>query len=149
MNRRGFVGALLGASAAHAAAGRRPNVVIILADDLGYGDLGCYGNRIIETPHLDGLAARGARFTDFHTTSPVCSPSRVALFTGQYPQRYNIHRADLPESLPRHFLPGSVVTLAKVLKKIQVKNHHPFHFGGPGRMNSDASKAWLFRFDGK
>ena len=63
----------------------RPNVVIIYTDDLGWGDLGCFGSPYIETPHLDALADRGARMTDFYVNSPVCSPSRAALLTGRHP----------------------------------------------------------------
>jgi arylsulfatase A len=63
-------------------AGERPNVVVILADDLGYGELGAYGQRLIRTPHLDRLAAEGLRFTDAYSAAPVCAPSRCALLTG-------------------------------------------------------------------
>lgn len=66
---------------------RPPNVVILLADDLGYGDLACYGCPDIRTPNLDRMAAEGARFTGAYAAAPVCSPTRVALLTGQYPQR--------------------------------------------------------------
>jgi arylsulfatase A-like enzyme len=69
---------------ATAAAGERPNVIIIFADDLGYGDLGCYGSPTIRTPHLDQMASEGLRFTDFYSASEVCSPSRAALLTGRY-----------------------------------------------------------------
>lgn len=65
----------------------RPNVVLINCDDLGYGDLGCYGSTRNDTPHLDRMATEGARFTDFLMASPVCSPSRAALLTGCYPLR--------------------------------------------------------------
>ncbi|MAT19521.1 MAG: arylsulfatase [Leifsonia sp.] len=65
----------------------QPNVVLILADDLGWGDLGCYGADRIPTPHLDALAAEGIRFTDAHAASAVCTPSRYALLTGRYPWR--------------------------------------------------------------
>src|SRR5262249_17747087 len=66
----------------------RPNIVVILADDLGYGDLGCYNHASkIPTPHLDRLAAEGVRFTDAHTPSSVCSPTRYALLTGRYAWR--------------------------------------------------------------
>lgn len=63
---------------------RRPNFLIILADDMGYADLGCYGSRHIRTPYLDGLAARGAKLTDCYANSPVCSPTRLSLATGRY-----------------------------------------------------------------
>ena len=60
-----------------------PNVVLILADDLGWGDLGSYGNRLIHTPNLDRLAAEGARFTSFYVPTPICSASRAGLMTGR------------------------------------------------------------------
>ncbi|MFD0854451.1 sulfatase-like hydrolase/transferase, partial [Actinomadura adrarensis] len=63
-------------------AGERPNFVVILADDLGYGELGSYGQRLIKTPHLDRLAKEGLRFTDAYSTAPVCAPSRCSLLTG-------------------------------------------------------------------
>jgi arylsulfatase A-like enzyme len=66
----------------------RPNVIVILADDLGYGDTSVYGSKVIETPHIDALAASGVRFTDGYVTHPVCAPSRAALITGRYQQRF-------------------------------------------------------------
>jgi arylsulfatase A len=66
---------------------RKPNVVLIVADDLGYGSLGCYGNSEVKTPHIDQLAASGIRFTDFHSNGPLCSPTRATLMTGRYQQR--------------------------------------------------------------
>src|SRR5215475_12278824 len=69
----------------------RPNIVFILADDLGWGDLGCYGNRDIKTPNLDRLAGQGTLFTHFYVTGSVCSPSRCGFLTGQYPARHRIH----------------------------------------------------------
>src|SRR6478736_694082 len=93
----GMVGALLGGwGAAFVQAGSttmpaRPNVVFILADDLGWGDLGCYGHKQIRTPNLDRLAREGTRFTAFYSCASVCSPSRAAFLTGQFPARFGIH----------------------------------------------------------
>jgi len=112
---------------------KRPNIVIILCDDLGYGDLGCYGNTIVQTPNLDRFARQGTRLTEYHTTSPVCSPSRAALMTGRYPQRYGIHHADLPEFQPRYWLPESALTIAEVLKQAGYATAHvgKWHLGEP------------------
>lgn len=79
-----FILLLAGCSTA-ATAADRPNVVVILADDLGYGDLGCYGATDLRTPHIDGLARDGLRFTKFYANCPVCSPTRASLLTGRYP----------------------------------------------------------------
>lgn len=68
----------------------RPNLVVILADDLGFGDLGVQGSRAIQTPHIDRLAVEGMRFTQFYASAPVCSPSRAGLLTGRYPLRSGI-----------------------------------------------------------
>src|SRR5689334_1510887 len=65
----------------------KPNIVVILADDLGYGDVGCYGATKVKTPNVDKLATQGCRFTDAHATSSTCTPSRYGLLTGEYPWR--------------------------------------------------------------
>ncbi len=72
---------------AHASSPPRPNVLLIVADDLGYGDLGCYGARLVRTPHLDRLARQGVRFVQFYANGPECTPTRTALMTGRYQQR--------------------------------------------------------------
>jgi arylsulfatase A-like enzyme len=122
MDRRTFISTLgaLAAAAASAARGaqqpaaaRPPNIVLIIADDLGYGDLGCYGGPT-PTPGIDALAASGIRFTDASVTSPMCSPSRAGLLTGRYPQRFG-HELNLPPSLDLG-LPKSEKTLADHLK---------------------------------
>ena len=66
----------------------RPNIIYILADDLGYGDLGCYGQTKFKTPNLDGMAAGGMRFTQHYAGSTVCAPSRCSLMTGEFPLTY-------------------------------------------------------------
>lgn len=97
---------------------RPPNFVVILADDMGYGDASCYGGTAYRTPHLDALAASGMRFTDFHSNGAVCSPTRTALLTGRYQQRAGIPTvvfAD-PKQNRHHGLQTSEVTFAKILK---------------------------------
>jgi arylsulfatase A len=92
----------------------RPNVVFILADDLGYGDLGSYGATDVATPHIDRLAREGVRFTDFYSAGNTCSPSRAALLTGRYPPRSGVNAVllhDTPEGLPE-----SEITLAELLR---------------------------------
>ena len=78
------------------AAVERPNIVIIYADDLGYGDLGCFGGKNVVTPNLDRLAREGRKFTNFHVAQAVCSASRTALLTGCYPNRLGIHARSAP-----------------------------------------------------
>lgn len=92
----------------------QPNIVFIYADDLGYGDLGCYGATDIKTPHIDGIAQNGIRFTEFYSISPVCSPSRYGLMTGRYPHRDGIHGVFFPESWTG--MDTSEVTMAQMLK---------------------------------
>jgi arylsulfatase A-like enzyme len=76
---------------AWAGAGRKPNIVLIVSDDQGYHDLGCYGGKQVKTPHLDALAKEGVRATEFYVTWPACTPSRGSLLTGRYPQRNGLY----------------------------------------------------------
>lgn len=92
----------------------RPNIVLIFCDDLGWGDLGCYGARSHRTPHLDRLAREGSRFTDFYSAQAVCSASRASLLTGCYANRVGIHGALMPDS--KVALHPDETTLAEVLK---------------------------------
>jgi len=79
----------------------RPNVVLFYCDDLGYGDLGCYGNTVIRTPNIDSLARQGMRFTDYHACNAICAPSRAGLLTGRYPIRTGIVGNTYPRSEPK------------------------------------------------
>ncbi|KAI1887993.1 hypothetical protein AGOR_G00180470 [Albula goreensis] len=113
-----------------------PNFIILFADDVGFGDLGCYGHPSSFTPNLDKLAQNGLRFTDFYSSSPVCSPSRAALLTGRYQTRSGVY--------PGVFYPGSIgglplneTTIAEVLKPLGYATAiiGKWHLGvGPKRM---------------
>ncbi|MEX2335683.1 MAG: sulfatase [Fulvivirga sp.] len=97
---------------------KKPNFIIIFADDLGYGDLGCYGHPTIKTPNLDQMAQEGMRFTQFYVGANVCTPSRAALLTGRLPVRYGLTGGSgvfFPNSAGG--LPQSEVTIAKALKE--------------------------------
>jgi arylsulfatase len=112
INRRNFL--LTSASALLAAPERPLNVVLIFCDDLGYGDLGCYGGHI-PTPQIDTLAKDGVRFTNFYSANPVCSPSRAALLTGRYPTRVGVPRVLFPNSVDGLDLDEQ--TLADILRQ--------------------------------
>ena len=93
---------------------RPPNIVLVFADDLGYGDIGAYGSRTIRTPHIDRLAREGVRFTDFYVAQAVCSASRAALLTGAYPNRIGILGALFPTS--KNGIADDETTLAELVK---------------------------------
>jgi len=98
---------------------RPPNIVVLFADDLGYGDLGAYGNPYIRTPNLDQMAAEGQRWTDFYVASPVCSPSRGALLTGQYSVKTGLYGRKINVFHPNdpNGIPEALETLPEALKK--------------------------------
>ena len=79
-----------------AGAAERPNILMMLSDDLGYGDLACYGHPVIKTPHLDGLAAQGLRLKSYYSAASICSPARAGLMTGRTPQRVGVHNWIIP-----------------------------------------------------
>lgn len=97
---------------------RHPNIVILFADDMGYGDLASYGHPYIRTPHLDELARQGQRWTDFYVAAPVCSPSRGALLTGKLPNRTGLYGRRINVMFPNDTIgiPAHEVTLAEALK---------------------------------
>ena len=98
------------------AAGQKPNIVFILADDLGSAELGCYGNNFNETPNLDKLASQGMRFTQAYSAAPICSPARAGFITGQYPARVGITDF-LGNEAPRYLDPAKYVTLNEALSE--------------------------------
>lgn len=96
-------------------AAEQPNFVIIFADDMGYGDLGCFGHPTIKTPHLDAMTGRGMKFTQFYVASSVCTPSRAGLLTGRLPIRSGLSKVLIPGSTGG--MPASEITLAEALKE--------------------------------
>ncbi len=104
------------------AANSRPNIVLILIDDLGCRDFSCFGDTEANTPNIDRLAAEGIRFSQFYVNSPICSPSRVAITTGQYPQRWRItsflnNRDENEKRGMAHWLDPNAHVLAHMLKQ--------------------------------
>src|SRR6266498_3244574 len=95
---------------------RKPNIILILADDLGYGDLGSYGQKLIKTPNLDQLAVEGTRFTQVYASAPVCAPSRSSLMTGLH-QGHAFIRGNTDKNGGRVDLRASDTTLGDVLKR--------------------------------
>jgi len=131
------------AATAGSAVAKPPNIVLIVADDLGWADLGCYGNRFNETPRIDKLATQGVRFTDFYSAGPVCSPTRAAIQSGQYQARFG-----LTAHIPGHWrpferlaeppcaleLPLEVITIAERLREAGYATGYfgKWHLGGRG-----------------
>ncbi|MEW6234135.1 MAG: sulfatase-like hydrolase/transferase [Candidatus Omnitrophota bacterium] len=95
----------------------RPNIILIMADDLGYGDLGCYGCEDIQTPYIDGLAREGVRMTDYYASAPVCTPTRCALLTGRYQQRVPNMEWALPPGTQSAGLLNQETTIASMLRE--------------------------------
>lgn len=95
----------------------QPNIILIMADDLGYGELSCYGSEKVNTPNIDQLASSGVKFTDFHSNGPVCSPTRAALMTGKYQQRTGVEGVITAKSHREVGLSLDEITMAEVLKK--------------------------------
>ena len=111
----------------------RPNFLVILVDDLGYGDLGCYGNSVIKTPNLDRLAAEGLRLTDCYAAAAVCSPARTGLMTGRTPWRVGIQHA-IPMLSPMH-VRREEITVATLLRQAGYATCHVGKWHMNGRFN--------------
>ena len=121
----------VGVRAADAAKTSKPNILFILADDLGWGDLGCYGNQRIKTPNLDKLARQGTMFTQFYVNASVCSPSRVAFSSGQYPARWAIHgHLSSHDKNARRGMPDQLDPAAPMIsRQLQQVGYVTGHFG--------------------
>lgn len=146
----GLAGWFAAAAVQLGAAAEKPNIIFILADDLGWGDLGCYGHPLTKTPNLDRLAREGTLFTQFYVCGSVCSPSRCAFFTGQYPSRHKIHGhyATVEQNAARgmsQFLDPSVPNNASLLKRAGYTTAHvgKWHLGS----NSGGPEPDKYGFD--
>lgn len=144
-----FLCALCGSSMA----AQKPNIIMVFIDDMGWGDFSCFGNKDAQTPNIDRIAAEGIRFEQFHVNSPICSPSRCALTTGQYPQRWRIHsflnnRADNERRGCAQWLDPKAPTLARVLQQNGYATGHfgKWHLGGQ-RDVDDAPPITAYGFD--
>ena len=143
----------LGGAAVAASAPSRPNIVFVLADDLGTGDLACYGGSIAPTPNLDRLAREGTRFNRYYSASPICSPSRCGLITGQFPARWQITsflqtRAGNRACQQVDFLDPAAPSLPRALRLAGYATAHvgKWHLGG-GRDVTDARKFADYGYD--
>ena len=128
--------AMTGSSLAAAEPGSRPNVVVFLADDLGYGDLGCYGHPRIKSPNLDAFAKQGVRLTECHSACPVCSPSRSAILTGRTPYRNGVYTWIAQDS--EVHLRISETTLPKLLRQSGYTTAHVGKWHLNGKFNDPA-----------
>ena len=136
-----------------ASAADRPNVVMVFIDDMGWGDFSCFGNKDANTPNIDRMATEGIRFEQFYVNSPICSPSRTALSTGQYPQRWKItsYLSNRDHNIRRgmaQWLDPTAPMLARSLQKAGYATGHfgKWHMGGQRNVD-DAPLITEYGFD--
>ena len=140
-------------SLSYTALAKRPNIILVFIDDMGWGDFSCFGNEAAKTPHIDRLAKEGLRFDQFYVNSPICSPSRVAISTGQYPQRWKItsYLSNRDHNTKRgmaQWLDPKAPMLARSLKNAGYATGHfgKWHMGGQ-RNVADAPPISAYGFD--
>ena len=118
-------------------ASRKPNIIFIMADDLGYGDISCYGSKTIQTPHIDKLASTGVKCTDYHSNGTVCSPTRAALMTGRYQQRSGVPGVITARAHRHTGLPLAEWTMGEAMKELgyQTAMFGKWHLGYDPQFN--------------
>lgn len=140
-------------AAAQTAVGSKPNIIIILTDDMGFSDIGCFGGKFVPTPNIDRIAKNGLKLSQYYSAAPICSPSRAGLLTGNYPGRWNFatfldtkkHNKDAEQA---DFLNPSAPTMAKFFKQAGYATGHfgKWHMGG-GRDVKNAPGFEKYGFD--
>ena len=132
---------------------KKPNVIIILTDDMGYGDISCFNSEYMQTPHIDKMASEGTKFTQYYSAAPICSPSRVGMLTGMFPASWNFttflnDRQSNLEAEQANYLNTSAPSMAKIFKAAGYATGHfgKWHMGG-GRDVQDAPGFGQYGFD--
>jgi arylsulfatase A-like enzyme len=132
---------------------QKPNILLVFIDDMGYGDLSCYGNKVVNTPKIDQLANEGIRFTQFYVNAPICSPSRVAITTGQYPGRWGINTivASREKNMERGVSNCLSLDAPTIAHELSANGYYTAHIGkwhmGGGRDIGDVPLITEYGFD--